>query len=53
MTIYLCGHHHNLSNDGIHFNKELDIKVKQIAQMRFEEIYSRDKFMEVFGRNYL
>lgn len=51
--ISLCGHHHNLSNDGIHFNKELDLQVKQEAQRKFEELYGHDKFMEVFKKNRL
>lgn len=53
LTIWLCGAHHNLSNEGIHFNKDLDLQVKQMAQEAFEEAYGHDKFMEEFGRNYL
>ena len=32
MKIYLCGYHHNMSNAGIHYNKELELKVKKLAQ---------------------
>lgn len=53
MVIDLCGIHHNLSSDGIHFNKDLDLKVKREYQKKFEEKYGHDKFMEVFKRNYL
>jgi len=53
LTIYLCGYHHNLSNEGVHFNKELDLLVKQMAQKKFEEIYSHEQFMKIFKRNYL
>lgn len=53
MVIDLCGVHHNLSSEGIHFNKELDLKVKREYQARFEEKYGHEKFMEVFKRNYL
>lgn len=51
--VNLCGHHHNLSNAGVHFDKSLNIKLRQIAQRKFEEIYGHDKFMEVFRKNYL
>ena len=53
MVIDLCGRHHNLSSDGIHFNKDLDLKVKREYQKKFEEQYGHEKFMEVFKRNYL
>lgn len=52
--IYLCGPHHNLSNEGIHFNKELEIKIKRMAQEYFEEhIGSRDYFIQEFGKSIL
>ena len=53
MVVDLCGIHHNLSSEGIHFNKDLDLKVKREYQTRFEEKYGHEKFMEVFKRNYL
>lgn len=54
LKIYLCGRHHNLSNEGIHFNKELDIHVKQMAQRYYEEHYgTRDDFRREFGKSYL
>ena len=34
-------------------NTELDRRLKDICQRRFEAIYGREKWMEVFGRNYL
>lgn len=49
---YLCGKHHNLSNDGVHFNKQLDNKLKRYAQSKFEEAYPELDFLKVFGRNY-
>ena len=52
-TCYLCGRHHNLSSAGVHSNKELDLRLKQECQQAFEKKYSHEKFMQVFGRNYL
>ena len=52
--VYLCGRHHNMSNDGVHFNKELDSKIKRQCQKEWEKRYgSREQFIEIFGRNYL
>ena len=50
---YLCGRHHNLSDDGVHFNKELNLELKKIAQLDFESKYGHDKFMELFRTNVL
>ena len=44
---------HNMSNYAVHNNRENDLKVKRAVQQRFEELYGHDKFMEVFGKNYL
>jgi len=51
--VYLCARHHNMSSDGVHSNKQLDTKIKKHMQEKFEKVYSRKKFTEVFGRNYL
>ena len=50
---YLCARHHNMSNDGVHFHKPMDIKLKQHAQKRFNEVYPELDFMQIFGKNYL
>lgn len=53
MCIGLCGKHHNMSGEGVHFNKLLDIELKRKAQRKFEETHTREEFMREFGRNYL
>ena len=59
---WLCGTHHNLSNDGVHFNRELDLKFKRKHQLLYEldlmsEGYSqeeaRKKFTKLIGKNEL
>lgn len=52
--VYLCARHHNMSNDGVHFNKELDLRIKRMCQKRWEDKYgTREDFIKVFGSNYL
>lgn len=53
LKIYLCGRHHNLSKYGIHYQKQLDLELKQLAQKKFEETHSREEFLKHFRRNYL
>ena len=52
LVVWLCGECHR-GNNGVHFNIERDGELKQIAQYKFEQIYGRAKFMNVFGRSYL
>jgi len=51
--VWLRADWHNMADYGVHFNKELDIKLKQIAQRRFEEEYPQLDFLKIFGRNYI
>lgn len=53
MVIGLCYNHHTGQMGVHHGNKELDLKVKRMAQRRFEEVYPELSFLAVFGRNYL
>lgn len=50
---WLCAEHHNMSNRGVHSDKVLDKRLKEECQKRFEKLYSHEKFMQIFGRNWL
>lgn len=50
---YLCARHHNMSSEGVHFNKPLDTKLKKHTQKKFNEVYPELDFMRIFGKNYL
>lgn len=49
----LTNDEHNMSNYGVHFNRELDLKLKRECQTKFEETHSREEFIRLVGRNYL
>ena len=52
--VWLCAYHHNMSNEGVHFNKQFDLVLKTKAQAYYEEHYgSREDFVREFGRSYL
>lgn len=53
LKVWLCYHHHNGSNEGVHFNKALDTRLKQLGQAMFQEKYPELRFREIFGKNYL
>ena len=53
--VYLCGYHHNQSNEGVHFNHKLDMELKQKMEKRWLDYYHKDieDFIKKYGRNYL
>lgn len=52
--VYLCGYHHNLSNHGVHYDKSLDLSIKQLTQRKWESLNgNREDFIKTFGRSYL
>lgn len=51
--VWLRDDYHNMSDRGVHFDEELDKRLKKECQQRFEELYGHDMFMMVFHRNYL
>lgn len=52
LYVYLIPKYH-IGDEGVHFNREFDLQLKREAQAKFEQQYSREKFIEVFGKNYL
>ena len=52
-TVYLCACHHNLSNEGVHFNRALDLEIKKQCQKEYEKTHKREEFMKLIGKNYL
>lgn len=48
-----CWLKHSIHMDLHDKDKKLDRKLQQDCQRKFEEIYSRKLFMQIFGKNYL
>lgn len=53
LKVYLCPYHHRSGPQAAHRCSQTDILLKRAAQRAFERKYSRKKWMEVFGRNYM
>lgn len=55
LWVYLCPYHHNMSDEGVHFNHPFDVMLKKYAQKTWEEnkIGSREDFIKIFGKSYL
>lgn len=53
LKVWLCGRHHNMSSEGVHFNRELDLEIKRYVQAVYEQTHTREEFVRIIGRNYL
>ena len=55
LVIFLRPEDHNMSDRGIHFNKEFDLYAKRKAQKRWMEFYGKtvEQFRERYGKNWL
>lgn len=51
--VWLTPEYHNMSDRGVHFNKEFDTLLKQECQAKYEETHSREDFIALIGRSYL
>lgn len=51
--VSLCAVHHNLSNNSVHFNKDMDLNLKKTMQKRFMQVYPDLDFLKIFGKNYI
>ena len=52
---YLCPRHHNTSSYGVHYNRHLDLMLRQRAEKAWLEKTGKtvEDFIDKFGRNYL
>lgn len=55
LVIFLRPEDHNMSERGIHANKEFDLYAKKKAQLRWQEFYGKDKeaFRRRYGQSYI
>lgn len=54
LTVHLCLEHHKEGKMSAHKNREVDYRLRQIAQRAFEREHgSREQFMKIFGENCL
>lgn len=52
LCVPLCINHHT-GNEGVHTRPDRMLEMRRIGQKKFEELHGHDKWMELFGKNYL
>lgn len=51
MKVWLCPDHHNMSNNGVHFDRKLDLKIKCDCQDKWlQSERSIEDFRKIFGK---
>ena len=53
LKVYLCQQHHRTGPEAVHKNAANMRLLQRKAQEAFEKKYSHEKWMEVFGQNFL
>lgn len=55
LVIFLTPEDHNMSNKGIHANREFDLYAKRKAQLRWMEFYGKteEQFRRRYGKSWL
>lgn len=52
--VWLCGYHHNMSDQSVHYNKKIDLHLKKLCQMWWiTHGRTTEEFIKEFGRSYL
>jgi len=49
----LCNAHHNTTNNSVHHNRQMDLKLKKLYQKEYEKNHSRKEFINLIGKSYL
>ena len=53
LKINVCAYHHRDPKNGVQYNKELNQRVKSLAQIAFEARHSHEEWMQIIKKNYL
>lgn len=51
--VYLCATHHDMSDDSVHFNKEMCEELQKDCQRIYCEDHTIREFRKLIGRNFL
>ncbi len=53
LWVWLRWDWHNGAEYGVHFNRDLDLRLKRECQAKYEETHSREDFQQLIGKSYL
>ena len=55
LVVFLTPEMHNMSDKGVHFNRDFDLFLKRIGQQAWMDYYDKttEDFIKEYGKNYL
>lgn len=55
LVVFLTPENHNMSKNGVHFNKSFDNELKRVGQMTWTAYYNKtnEDFRKRYGKNYI
>ena len=53
LKVFCCDYHHRDPKNGVQYNPEMNLKLKQEAQRAFQNIYGHKLWMQLIRKNYL
>jgi hypothetical protein len=55
LVVFLTPQMHNMSNRGVHFNRDFDLELKRIGQQAAMDYYgwTIEEFIKIFGKSYV
>lgn len=53
LWIWVCNRHHTDPKEGVQYNAEKNLQLKQDAQLAFQKYFGRSLWMQLFRKNYL
>lgn len=53
LWVWLRADYHTGTNKAVHQNKKLNLKLKRIAQAKYEETHTREEFMKRYIQSFL
>ena len=42
-----------MSNNSVHYNRDMDLELKRIYQKEYEKNHTREEFIRLIGKSYL
>lgn len=49
----LCHKEHNMSNNSVHYNRNMNLELKRVYQKEYEKDHTREEFIKLIGKSYL
>lgn len=53
LWVWLSDDYHNMSNKGVHYDRDFNLYLKRIAQQKYEETHTREEWRKRYIKSFL